>query len=236
MASPLDDDTYETVEIHGLTCRVYGDGEIRFIPGVTIGVRADLFGIGTAIRRYVRSRKVDWRLALWLVPLTGIGAYIGANIGIAVSSASLKTYVGVVIFAIAVVLFLHPRLGLEQRDTTLPFRALGFVLVFLVAVNAGAVPAGGATLLLITVTTCFGSELVSGYATLTIPIFVRVLVATVIYISHGHFDLGAAIALALGSIVGAHIGSGIAIKKGSVLIRRIFIVVAVCLAITLIIG
>jgi len=140
-------------------------------PQTAVGTQnaGDLFAVGAAFRRYYASQKIQWKLALGLIPLTAIGAYIGSQIGLLLSSQDLQSYIGVVLLVLGVILLWHRTLGLKAREVSVGFQIAGFFAVFLIAINSGAVPAGGATLLLIVMTTLLGKEIVAGYATLSVP-------------------------------------------------------------------
>lgn len=164
---------------------------------------------------------------LQLLPVSILGAFLGARLAVDIPPAVLKGIVVTVILLTLPVLRLSPAASAAPRAP----QAMGSArlspreqaVFFGIAFYAGFLQAGVGFLILAAAVTCLGLDLVSANVLKVALILVHTLVALPVFLSHGQVNLPAGLLLGLGSLIGAWIGARAAIRRGQRFVRAVIV-------------
>ena len=182
-------------------------------------------------------RRTDYkRIALFSI-LTISGSLIGASFILAIEKDILKKVIAILIILIAGSFFLKKDLGiLDKKEKISKLKYFGGTgLVFILGIYGGFFSGGYITFLSYVLILIFGLNfLQAAFVTKILNIFSS-LVACAIFYFHDLIDFSIGIPLALSMALGAFLGTKLALAKGNLWIRNLFIVVVMMLAISILI-
>lgn len=185
--------------------------------------------------RFHQKGVLDLRAALRVLPITVVGAVVGAWASLQLGETGLRRAMGVVLLVVLVVLWLKPQDRLRDRDGALP-GWIGQLLFLGVGLYGGFIQAGVGVLLLAAFVVAVDDDLVRANAAKLVFVCLFTVPALVIFAVQGHIALVPGLALAGGAMAGAEIGTRLAIAKGAPLIRWMLTVVVVVAALNLLRG
>ncbi|TBW40891.1 sulfite exporter TauE/SafE family protein [Siculibacillus lacustris] len=209
---------------------------LTIFPGAAIPVLfgtnkvASIVGTGAAALHFVRRVKLPWAI---VVPAT-IAALVGAFVGAACASALPRRWMVPLVIALlvttAVHTFLRKEFGrLETRGPVPADRPRGAVLGGLLGFYDGIFGPGTGSFLIFGFVRFFGFDLVRANAATKIVNTATNFAALAFFIAHGAVMWPVALMMAACNLLGAQLGARIAIRWGSVFLRRAFLVVVVSL-------
>ena len=182
-------------------------------------------------------KRFDNRNILIFSILTICGSVIGANLILAINQDILKKVVAIVICLIAGSFLFKKDLGVQEREekiSKIKF-IIGTILIFTLGIYGGFFSGGYVTLLSYILILIFGLNFLQTAFITKILNILSSLVACIIFYYHGLIDFSVGIPLAFSMSLGAFWGAKLAISKGNLWIRNLFIVVVILLAIKLLI-
>jgi uncharacterized protein len=223
--------------IAGFIDSVAGGGGLVQLPALLINLPnssiATIFGTnkiagfsGTSIAAYRYSRKVSYNFKL-LVPVSicaVIGGFTGAKILNYIDANSLKPFILIILFIIAVYTAIKKDFGAIQTKS-LPLKkqiVFGSLLGIIIGIYDGFFGPGTGSFLMLGFVLILGFEFIEASAYSKFVNAITNIGALVVFIRHGNFILGLAIIMALCNILGSLLGSHLAIKRGNNFIRVIF--------------
>jgi hypothetical protein len=164
--------------------------------------------------------------------LTVFGSLIGANLVLAINENILKRIIGIIMCIIAVSFLVKRDLGTQQ--TTAQISKLKFLLgtlsIFILGIYGGFFSGGYVTLLSYVLILSFGFNfLQAAFVTKVFNIFSS-SVACAFFYYHGLINFSVGIPLAVSMFSGAFFGAKLAIAKGNLWIRNLFIAAVIALA------
>lgn len=182
---------------------------------------------------FARSGKVHFPLVRWQVPFTFVGASLGVWAVIRVSPDFLNKIVMILILLVGVYTALHKNLGLEDRFHGLrPLSTtLGILFAFALGFYDGFFGPGTGSFLIFAYITLFGFDFISASANAKILNFTSNLASLILFAWNQKILYLYGVPMALFMILGSRIGTKLAIKKGAQLVKPIFIVMSVLVAI-----
>lgn len=191
------------------------------------------FGVLTAAINYTRKGTVDLK-ACWLgVIMTIIGAMSGAWIVQKVDSDFMRHLVPVLLLLVLIYTVFSKNLGLNDRKARLP-QTLFFILFGLsLGFYDGFFGPGTGSFWTAALLLFLGSNLTKAVGITKIMNFTSNIVALTVFVIGGNVYYTAGITMAVGQIIGARVGSNLAIKKGTRFIRPVFIAVVLATIIRL---
>lgn len=190
--------------------------------------------VGTAFStfRYLKNGCVDWSLALISAALAIGGAYLGTSLQLMVDERILK-YVLLLVLPLAAAVLLRKKSLPEEPGDMAPgkrrFIVWGFSL--LVGVYDGFYGPGTGTFLLLTFCALGKLDVRTASGNVKLVNLSSNLGALVTSLMAGKVLLGVGLAAACFSIAGHWLGSGLAIKNGSKIVRPVILTVIVLLLI-----
>ena len=193
--------------------------------------------IGTAVStgRFIRNGYVDWKLSVPSVLFAVIGAHFGTRLQLAVDERNLKWLLLIVLPVIAIVILKQKNLPETRREMNEKKRmAIVLAASLIVGTYDGFYgPGTGCFLILIfcnlaklDLRTAAGNVKVVNLASNTGALFTSLM--------NGKVFLALGLIAALFSILGNYLGSSLAIKDGSKIIRPVILLVLILFAVKLV--
>ena len=228
----------------GFVDSIAGGGGIVQLPALLIGLPnspaaevlgtnklSAVFGTTTAAALYRKQIKPDPKVLIGMAIPAFFGSAAGALLASRIPTSSMRPMILVLLIAIAIYTWLKPDLGKLENLRHVPKQRIQIGAI------AGAVigfydgifgPGTGSFLMLILVATL-------GYAFITASAIAKVVnVATnvgalIVFGINGAVIWQIGIIMGFANITGAIIGSRLAIKGGSILVRKVFLLVTIVL-------
>ena len=175
------------------------------------------------------------KMFIILFLLTVCGSLIGANLVLAINKDILKKVIAIMVCFIAISIVFKKNWGVEEKKHQIS--AIKFViaglLIFLLSIYGGFFSGGYVMLLGYVFISIFGFNfLQTAFVTKILKVF-SALAACVFFYYHNLIDFKVGMPMAISMFFGGFLGSKLAIAKGNVWIRNIFIATAIALAIKL---
>ena len=228
----------------GFVDSIAGGGGIVQLPALLIGLPnspaaevlgtnklSAVFGTTTAAALYRKQIKPDPKVLIGMAIPAFLGSAVGALLASRIPTNSMRPMILVLLIAVAIYTWLKPDLGKLENLRHVPKQRIQIGAI------AGAVigfydgifgPGTGSFLMLILVATL-------GYAFITASAIAKVVnVATnvgalIVFGINGAVIWQIGIIMGFANITGAIIGSRLAIKGGSTLVRKVFLLVTIVL-------
>jgi hypothetical protein len=174
---------------------------------------------------FKKSGKTKMGLLKYLVPFTLIGAAIGSNAVLNINETVLRSIVLVLILFVGLYTVFSKSIGAENRFSGLTSRniCLGILLAFALGFYDGFFGPGTGSLLLFGFIKIFGFDFVNAAGNAKALNFVSNIAALAIFAVHGQIDFLIAVPMALSMVLGARVGTSLAISRGPKLIKPIFV-------------
>lgn len=197
---------------------------------------AGSFGCFSSAYHYFKSGKTNNQLLKKLVPFTIIGCILGVKCVLSISDTVLNILVFVMILVVAIYTYTKKDLGTEDKFDGLTDKniKLGMIMAFSLGFYDGFFGPGTGTFLAFAFIKIYGFDFLNASANTKILNFTSNFTALLLFMLNGQILYKVAIFYALSMMVGGYLGARVAIKKGSTLIKPIFLVMAVGVAIKLV--
>ncbi len=230
----------------GFVDSIAGGGGLIQLPALLIGLPkteivtvlgtnklASVFGTATAAGLYRRQIKPEPKVLIAMALPAFIGSAAGASLASRIPTSSMRPIVLTLLIAVAIYTWLKPDLGMIELLKHHSARRIQ------IAALAGAVigfydgifgPGTGSFLMLVLVASL-------GYAFITASAIAKVvnvstnLGALIIFGMHGAIIWQIGLALGAANVAGAVVGARLAIRGGSTMVRRVFLIVTIALII-----
>jgi uncharacterized membrane protein YfcA len=189
------------------------------------GKLAGLAGTTSAIARFIRHVRLDWKLVLSAAGGAFVASLAGAWCATMFSPERFRTLVPALLTAVLLYTLLHRDLGREHRP-----KNHGRHGRWLAAASAGAIglydgffgPGTGSFLVFLFVGV-FGLDFLHASASAKIVNASTNVAAIILFGLTGELYWLLGLAMSVCNVVGAQFGSHLAIRKGSALVRRVFL-------------
>ncbi len=237
-----------TAFVAGTVDSIVGGGGLIQLPGLLIilpfqptvallGTNkiASIFGTGSAAIIYNRKVRIDRREAALMAALAAAGSFGGAALASIVSSKQLKPIVLVALLLVFVYVLRRPTLGAEtsERLTTSARRRLIMAAGAGIGFYDGFLGPGTGSFLIFLLVGLVGLDFLRASATAKIVNTATNLAAIVWFTTHGYALVGVGLAMGAANALGAQIGARTAIGKGTIWVRKVFLVIVSALMIKL---
>ncbi|MFN4210683.1 MAG: TSUP family transporter [Devosia sp.] len=191
--------------------------------------------IGTAMAALTFWRRgyVSLRALLPAVLLTFAGSLSGALVVRQLDVGLLEIAVPVALIGIAIYFLFAPNLSDADKAARLPFGLFVPVMGFAIGFYDGVFGPGTGSFLTIGFVMLFGLGLTRASGNTKVLNLTSNLAALAIFIPAGDVVWPAAIAMAVGQVVGGYIGARTSIRYGARVIRPVVVVVSIALALRL---
>ncbi len=197
------------------------------------------FGTAVAAGRFAKNRMVDWKLALPTVCFAFLGAAAGAKISLMLDEKLIR-YMLVVVLPAAAFFVLNPRLFRDAGSGGAQLSPRQYLAASLAALVIGAYDGmygpGTGTFLIIALTVFAKLDIVRANAQTKVINLVTNVTSLVIFLLNGQVVLKLGLAAAVCNMAGNYIGSGLAMKNGSRIVRPIILAVLALLLVRILTG
>ena len=184
-----------------------------------------------AVQRYARHVSIDWSTIAPAAIAAFIFAFLGSRAVTLLNTAFLRPIILALLILVAIYVFFVKDLGLVHRPKHAPEKAcwLGLLIGAGLGFYDGFFGPGTGSFLIIAFVGVFGFDFLAASASAK-AINWATNIASVIYFAwSGNIIYAYAVPMALCSILGAAIGSRLALAKGSRFVRILFLVVVCAL-------
>ena len=192
---------------------------------------ASVWGTASAAIVYNRTVRINRRDALLMAGLAGCAALVGAMIASRLSTAALKPLVVIALAVVFVYVWRKPNLGAvtherltqSRRRAVLAGGGLG------IGFYDGLIGPGTGSFLVLLLVGVVGLAFIEANAIAKTVNTATNLGAIAWFASHGNVLVGLGLAMGAANLAGSQIGSRLAIAKGSLWVRRVFLIVVAAL-------
>ena len=194
------------------------------------------FGCLSSAYKYTKSGSTNNELLKKLIPFTILGCILGVKCVLLISEEVLNIMVFVMILSVAIYTYRKKTLGTENTFESLTGKNInqGIIMAFSLGFYDGFFGPGTGTFLVFALIKIYGFDFLHASANTKILNFTSNFTALVLFMINGQIWFEVAIFYAISMMLGGYIGAKVAIKKGSTLIRPIFLAMAIGVAIKLI--
>lgn len=229
------------VFLAGFVDAVAGGGGLISLPAYLISGCPLHFVLGTnklsssmgtmaASIRYYRNRCVDLRLCLPSIALALAGSFLGSNLTLRVQEAFLQKILLVLLPITALYVFKRKDLSPRKKEIS-PGRAMAAALIvsFVIGCYDGFFGPGAGTFLILLFTGIAGMEARIANGNGKFVNLASNIAALGVFFYHRRVILPLGLCAGLFNILGAYLGSGLAIRRGGKIIRYFILGVLVLL-------
>jgi uncharacterized membrane protein YfcA len=194
------------------------------------------FGSGSASWHYAQARTVPLKDCTRGFVLSLTGAALGALAVQQLDPSFLKRVIPVLLIAVAIYTLLKPALGAEDLHPRLPRGAFDLIFGLLLGFYDGFFGPGAGTFWTMAFMLGLGFNMTraTGYA--KVMNFASNLGSLAFFLLGGNVCFVAGLTMGIGQVLGAKIGSGMVIARGTKFIRPVFISVVLALTAKLLYG
>lgn len=195
-------------------------------------------GSFTSSLKFIKSGKADFKLLKYLIPFTFIGAMIGVRTVLFVDQKYLNGLVLILIMFIGIYTLFSKSLGLEDKFQGLTKKNViyGILLALSLGFYDGFFGPGTGSFLVFGFIKIFGFNFLVSSANARILNFTSNVTALVLFALSGKVNYMYGIPVAICMIIGAKMGTTVALNKGSKLIKPIFVTMSLAVAIKMLVN
>jgi len=186
-----------------------------------------IFGTAAAARNYFKNIKPDIPLTLSMMGPAFIGSMGGASLAAAVPKDFFKPFIVFLLVAVAIYTWIKPELGMNENLKYTHKKRLAIVALIglLIGFYDGIFGPGTGTFLVFFLVSGIGYAFLKASGTAKLVNISTNAGAILSFQLTGHIWWQLGLLLAFANVTGAIIGSRLAIKGGSPLIRKVFLAV-----------
>lgn len=227
---------------------IAGGGGLISVPAFFIAGFSPYFALGTnkfaattgsftSSLRFARSGKVNFKVIKYIIPFTLIGAVLGVKAVLLINQDFLYPLVMALILFVGAYSLFSKNLGMENGFTkvTKLNLGLGILLGFTIGFYDGFFGPGTGSFLIFGLISIFKFDFVSASGNAKFLNFISNVTSLVVFAIEGKINYLYGIPIAIFMILGANLGTKTALNKGSKLIKPIFIVMSLGVALKLLI-
>jgi uncharacterized membrane protein YfcA len=185
----------------------------------------------TSTLTFAKSKKIYMPLIKYLIPCTLVGASIGVYTALKIDPAILQMMILVLIFAVAIYTIIKKDFGSEDKFKGLTKLNIfyGCLFAFGLGFYDGFFGPGTGAFLIFLFISIFGFDFTVSAGNAKILNFVSNITSLVLFAMSGNIRYMVGIPMALAMILGARVGTKIAINNGAKVIKPIFVTIAMVL-------
>lgn len=188
---------------------------------------ASVWGTGRAAASYARHVRLPWRPLAAAVAAAAVGSCGGAWLATRVPDEWLRAVVPVLLLLVLVSTLRHKNLGAVHapRYAGRSEAAVAAAGTAAIGFYDGLVGPGTGSFLVFLFVRVLGYDFLHASAAAKVVNIVTNLAALVVFVPGGHIRWPLAIAMAVANVAGSGVGTRLALRRGSGLVRAVFIAV-----------
>lgn len=188
---------------------------------------AGIFGTSSAVWRYAQRVRIPWRALFPLALLVLLASWGGAMLATRVRPEVFRPLVPIMLVAVLVYTLWRKNLGADHtpRDFAGRHHWIGAAAIGSIGFYDGFFGPGTGSFLMLVFVRCYGYDFLNASASARVLNVAANGAALIYFTSRGFvlWQIGAAMAAC--NIAGSLVGARLALRGGSVLVRKVFIVV-----------
>lgn len=190
----------------------------------------------TSTVKFALSGRIDFKLVLWQLPCTALGAALGVRTALAMDERVLSALIVAMVLAVAVYTVLKKDFGSmgRFRGHSRAGHAAGMAFALVLGFYDGFFGPGTGSFLIFLFIGVYGYDFVGAAANGKILNFASNAMSLALFVAGGKVVYAAAAPMALAMVAGAWVGTRIAIRNGAKVIKPIFVVIALALCVKLV--
>ncbi len=198
-------------------------------PAALLGTSklAGIFGTASAVWRYARRVRIPWRALLPLSIAVLCASWVGATLATRVPVEVFRPLVPIMLVAVLIYTLWRKSLGTEHAPRAFTGRHhwLGATAIAAIGFYDGFFGPGTGSFLMIVFVRCYGYDFLHASASARVLNVAANGAALIYFSSRGYvlWHIGAAMAVC--NIAGSFVGTRLALRGGSVVVRKVFIAV-----------
>jgi uncharacterized membrane protein YfcA len=225
----------------GLVDSFAGGGGLIQLPALLVALPktppAELLGTNTAsaTASYLRRLRPDFRIAFAMAVPAFIGAALGATVATLIPKDAFRPIILFALIAVFIYTWRRKELGLTDNKGEKTKRTYLIASFFGLTIGFydGIFGPGTGSFLMLVLVAILGFAFLEASVTAKIANLATNLGAIVVFGANGKIIWTLGLAMAVGNIIGGLVGARLAIKGGSKLIRKVFLIVTSLLIIRL---
>lgn len=177
-----------------------------------------------------RQQKVlDFKQGIYLLIPACVGSIIGALLAVNINEKILETTIGVLLVVMFLFILLKPEKWLEKPEEKKLVRPtlVQVFIFFIIGLYGGFIQAGIGFFLIAALVMIVGVDLVKANALKLFIVLIYNSLAFVVFALNHQVNYKVGLTLAIGNMLGAFVGSRLAVKKGPQLVRYILLIALV---------
>jgi uncharacterized protein len=188
---------------------------------------AGIFGTASAVVRFAAKVQIPWRSLAPLTLLVLVASVSGALLATIVAADVFRPLVPIMLAAMLIYMLFRPNLGAEHapKQFTGRHHIIATVLIVVIGFYDGFFGPGTGSLLMFVFVRFYGFDYLNAGACARVLNVATNAAALVYFGLHGYVYWTLGIAMAVCNVLGATLGTRMALRGGSVLVRRIFMIV-----------
>lgn len=202
-------------------------------PATLLGTNkfANIWGTLSATIQYLRKVPMEWRATLPAIATALVFGYLGASVAASIPADAFRPLILVLLMGVLAYTLAKKDIGALHAPRLSKRRALCTALVTgaLIGFYDGIFGPGTGSFLIIAFVGLFGFSFLAASASAKLINVVTNGAALAFFIGAGHVRYDIALPMAVFNVAGSLTGTHLAIRKGSVFVRRLFIIVVVLL-------
>ena len=206
-------------------------------PSMALGSNklSSIFGAGSASITFLRNHMVDFSLVRKLLPFTFIGSMLGTLAVVSLPPLYVKPIIIILLVCVTLFVVFKKDWGEINRTSAVAGKALYICMTFALGIGVydGFIGPGTGTFLIMGFIFT-GFDFLHASANAKILNFTSNLASLIVFFYLGHVNVKYGLATGVGQIIGAYLGSHLAIAKGSSLVRVVFLSVTTVMLLKLV--
>lgn len=192
----------------------------------------------TSSIKFAQSDKVDFKILKFLIPFTLVGSIIGTHTVLNISVKYLNTIVFVLLLIVSTYSIFSKTVGMEDKFKELNKKSifLGILLAFGLGFYDGFFGPGTGSFLIFGLIYIFKFDFVRAAGNGKVLNFISNISSLMVFVINGQINYTFGIPVAISMVIGARVGTKAALAKGVKLIKPIFIVMSLGLAVKVFYG
>ncbi len=202
-------------------------------PAMLLGTNkfSSMFGTATSAWRYARHIRLPWRPVLYATAMAFVFAFLGATAVSLLPKQAVRPLILVLLVAMLIYTLIKKDFGALHRPRQIGRRELTIALAMGAAIGFydGFFGPGTGSFLIFLFIRFFGLDFLRASAASKVVNVATNLAALTFFVPSGQILLAVAVPMAATNIIGAVAGTRLALRGGTPLIRKLFVLLVVIL-------
>jgi len=186
----------------------------------------------TSSIKFARSGKIDFSIMKYLIPFTFMGAVLGVNTVLIISTKYLNMVVLILLLAVGCYSIFSKSAGLVDNFNTLTKKSIfcGMMLALCLGFYDGFFGPGTGSFLIFGLIGIYSFDYVRASGNAKLLNFISNITSLFLFAFHHQINYEIGIPVAIFMIIGAQVGTNMALNKGARFIKPIFITMSLAAA------